>query len=538
MTISFPRISGLTAIALASATVPVVALPHLAAPAMAQSSGSSRTMLSIGRGKQVNLSQSITDIFVADPGIADVSVKSPRQIYIFGKKTGETTVYATDANGRTVYTTIVRVGGNIETLDQMVALAMPEADITTTSMNGVVLLTGTVQSPEDVAEAETLVQAFVGEETKVVSRLKTAQPLQVNLRVRIAEVSRSLAKEINSNLLTRDNTNGFLFGVTRGRDIGSITDFDTSNLPQLDASALYGLPAGTLSLPFDPKTGRFVQGGTSYNLDAAVEGKNVVSLAGKLFGLDVAAAFDLAETAGLTTTLAQPNLTTVSGETAEFLAGGEFPIPISSGLGSTSVEYKEYGVSLSYTPTVLSNGRISLRVRPEVSDITTQGAVTLEGFSIPATITRRAETTVELGSGQSFMIAGLLNNGMTSSIEKLPGAGDIPILGNLFKSNGWRKNETELVIVVTPYLVKPVSDSEIMLPTDGYQSPTDVQRLFQNKTSDGKSGQQRPMPEVAPAAPENPEFGAMQQSAVTTGKRKKAQAGASADAGGPGFTFN
>lgn len=545
MAFSIPKISGLTAAVLVGTIVPATVVA-LGSPAAAQTAAPDRTLISIGRGRQVNLKTPISDVFVADPTIADVSVKSPRQIYVFGKATGETTVYATDARGRTVYSAIVRVGGNIESLDQMLALAMPEAKIRTTTMNGVILLTGSVQSTEDIAEAEALVQAFTADPAKpdaikVISRLRTAQPMQVNLRVRIAEVSRSLAKEINANLLTRDTTNGFQFGVTRGRPIGSIGDFNTAALPRLDASSLYGLPAGSLSLPFDPRTGSFVLGGTAFNLNAASAGKNVITAAGRLFGLDVAAAFDLAETAGLTTTLAEPNLTTVSGETAEFLAGGEFPIPLSTGFGATSVEYKQYGVSLSYTPTVLSNGRISLRVRPEVSDITTLGAVTVNGFSIPATLTRRAETTVELGSGQSFMIAGLLNNSMASTVEKLPGVGDVPILGSLFKSNGWRKNETELVIVVTPYLVQPVTDSEIKLPTDGYQNPTDLERVLLNRNSDASPNPERPMPKVAPPQPSSaPEFGTMQAPGATSnsGRTDKKRTSSKAGASGPGFTFN
>ena len=179
------------------------------------------------------------------------------------------------------------------------------------------------------------------------------------------------------------------------------------------------------------------------------------------------------------TTLSQPNLTALSGETAEFLAGGEFPIPLSQGLGTTTIEYKKYGVSLAYTPTVLANGRISIRVRPEVSELSTQGAVQLNGYEVPALITRRAETTVELGSGQSFMIAGLLSNSSQNTLDKAPGLGDVPILGNLFRSTNYRKGETELVIVVTPYLVKPMNSSrDVHLPTDGYLKPNEFQRVL------------------------------------------------------------
>jgi pilus assembly protein CpaC len=219
---------------------------------------------------------------------------------------------------------------------------------------------------------------------------------------------------------------------------------------------------------------------------------------GNLLGLNLLGALDLGEQAGLVTTLSEPNLTALSGETADFLAGGEYPIPISQGLGTTSIEYKRFGVSLSYTPTVLSNGRISMRVRPEVSELSSQGAITVNGFQVPALTVRRTETTVELGSGQSMMIAGLMSNNAQSTLKKLPGAGDLPIVGALFKSTSFRKGETELVIVVTPYLVKPVNANEIKLPTDGYQTPNVAQQLFGNQDSSGKSGRGRPVPSAAP----------------------------------------
>lgn len=529
--------SGAAAIAIATAFAPSIAAPAKSSSASAPSSGK-LIVLSIGRGEQVNLPTGISDVVVSNPGIADVDVRSPKQLYIFAKGPGETTVYATDAGGRTIYSATVRVGNNLDSVDQMLLLAMPEADINVTTMNGVVLLTGSVAQPEDVVEAENLVQAFVGDSTRVISRLKTAVPMQVNLQVRIAEVSRSLAKEIATNFTTRDNDgNGMVFGLGRGRSVGTIGPINTTGLPRLDASSLYGLPAGSISLPFDPSTGRFITGGTQYTFTNPTNA-NVLNLAGKLFGIDVAAAFDIAERAGLASTLAQPNLTTISGETAEFLAGGQFPIPVADNFGSTSVQFRDFGVSLKYTPTVQSDGRILLRVRPEVSDISSQGAVRIAGTEIPAITTRMAETTVELGSGQSFMIAGLLSNSANTSVDKYPGLGDVPVLGALFKSNGWKRNETELVIVVTPYLVKPVSESEIKLPTDGYNTPSDLERILLNKTASNLSGnEERPKPTVAPEGVEGPEFGAVSEAAPAISKKQasKAKQGEASD---PGFSFN
>lgn len=458
------------AIGLVAATL--VSAPAQQAVAQAIQNANSSLDLSVGRGRLINLPASMTDVFVANEEVADVQVRSGRQLYIFGKKPGETSIYATDANGRVVYSTVARVGNNIETIDQMLSLAMPDAKIASNTMNGLVLLTGTVQSPDDAAEAERLVQAFVGEQTKVLSRLRTATPLQVNLQVRIAEVNRSLVKEISGNVLTRDRDgplgNGFLGQVVRGRSVGSILYPGDEGGPASGVAYQFDRPAGT----------------------------NMLGAAGRLFGLDAMAALDLGERSGMVVTLAQPNLTAISGETADFLAGGEFPIPIPGNLAGTTIEYRKYGVSLAYTPTVLSNGRISLRVRPEVSELSTEGAIRMEGFEVPALTIRRAETTVELGSGESFMIAGLMNNRSIGAIDKMPGLGDVPILGMLFKSDSFRRGETELVIVVTPYLVQPVSANDIKLPTDAFQNPDDISRLLTGQSSNGITGGERPKPRL------------------------------------------
>jgi pilus assembly protein CpaC len=400
----------------------------------------------------VRLSAPMSDVFVANDTIADVQVRSATQLYVFGKGRGETTVYATGKNGRVVYAANVRVGNNISSVDEMLGLAMPEASIRATPMNNLVLLTGTVASPTDVEEAQRLVQAYVGEGTQVISRLRSAVPLQVNLKVKIAEVNRSLLKQIGVNLFSSDPTSGFKFGIGQG-----------------DGSA----STGPGSSPFS--VGSLLTGGTS------------LGAAGKLFGLDLAGAIDLAEKDGLVSILAEPNLTALSGETASFLAGGEFPIPVSQSLNAVTIEYKQYGVGLAFTPVVLADGRISMRVRPEVSELSNEGAVKLNDFIVPALTTRRAETTVELGSGQSFMIAGLLRNSNTNDISKAPFLGDLPILGALFRSTNYRRSETELVIIVTPYLVRPVSN-QMAVPTDGYRAPTDVQRVIEGQTFVGQKG--------------------------------------------------
>ncbi len=427
----------------------------------------------------------MTDVFVANEAVADVQVKSASQLFVFGKSPGETTVYATNGAGQVVWSANVRVGSNIDSVDQMLRLAMPDAKILASTIGaGTVLLTGTVGSPEDAAEAQRLVSAFMGKETNVISRLKMATPLQVNLQVRFAEVSRSLVRAIGVNFATGDFSSGFKFGVGQGR-AGGITQFTP------------GAPLGV-----------GVTTGTNSSIVTNITGGTTLGAFGKFLGLDIGSALDLAERDGLVTTLSNPNLTALSGETADFLAGGEYPIPVSQGLGTTSIEYKKFGVSLSYSPTVLANGRISLRVKPEVSELSSEGAVVMNGFQVPALIIRRAETTVELGSGQSFMIAGLMSNNSQSTIDKAPGIGDLPILGNLFRSNNFRKGQTELVIVVTPYLVNPVSAGDIKLPTDGFETPDMAQQFLLNRNADGKTGGDRPKPTMAPdAAATGPKVG-------------------------------
>jgi pilus assembly protein CpaC len=452
------------AVALAIGSAPLAA-PAQAAAQSSAAQPSETLNLSQGTGALVRLSGPMTDVFVANDAVADVQVRSSTQLYVFAKGRGETTVYATGRGGQVVYSANVRVGNNISSVDEMLRLAMPDAAIEATSMNNLVLLTGTVGAPTDVEEAQRLVQAYVGEGTQVVSRLRSATPLQVNLRVLIAEINRTLLKQIGVNLLTSDSTGGFRFGVAQGGGIA--------------------LPTPGADNQFPPRVIRSAIGTT-------------LSGAGKLFGLDILGSLDLAETDGLVSTLAEPNLTALSGETASFLAGGEFPIPVNEGNDGITIEYKQYGVALAFTPIVLSDGRISMRVRPEVSELSTEGAIRLNGFNVPALTTRRAETTLELGSGQSFMLAGLLRNVNTNSVDKAPFLGDLPILGALFRSTGYRRQETELVIVVTPFLVRPVS-GRMALPTDGYRAPNTAEQTVFGHTFSGQSGRVPVRPAPGPA---------------------------------------
>ena len=469
-----------TALAALAIGVAAVATPAAAAQPRAYASGTYRPTteveLSVGEGQMINLPRSVSSVWTSNPDVADVYVNGPRQMNLFGKKFGEATVIATASDGSVVYGAHVRVSGNLTSVDQMLHEAMPEANISVTTVGQIAVLNGTVSSPEDAAQAEMLVKAALNPGIDVskpdaalnimpVSRLRVATPLQVMLKVRIAEVNRSILKQWGVNLLS--NTNGpFQFGIAQGQGI---------HLPPVSCSANCE-PARVI---------RNTIGST-------------ISGVGKFLGMDLISSLDIAAEDGVVTMLAEPNLTALSGETASFLAGGEFPIPISQSLGAVTIEYKQYGVGLAFTPVVLADGRISMRVRPEVSQLSDAGSVTLNGYIVPALTTRRAETTVELGSGQSLMIAGLLQNTGNNSIDKTPFLGDIPVLGALFRSTKFQKQETELVVVVSPYLVQPVS-TQLALPTDGYRVPDDVQRDFLGQSFTGKSGSVQPTAIQAPA---------------------------------------
>lgn len=500
-----PRLAA-PAIALGLA-IATIAAPTTALNAAPASNQDNAILMSVGGSRVVNLPAKMSDVVIANPDVVDVHVRSQNQLYLIAKKAGETTVFATAPNGKVLFSGTVRVGTNLTSIDDMLDLAMPGAEIAVNKMNGMVLLTGTIQAPEDAAEAERLTQAFVGKDVTVVSRLRMATPLQVMLQVKIAEVSRDLGHKIGVNLASVDRgtgTSGYIGGGTR--NFADYTRGETTATVNSDGTST-------------------VTGTPSYwTFNNIINGGYSIGGVAKLLGIDVAAALDLAESSGLSTTLAQPNLTALSGETASFLAGGEYPYTVSNGTQGNSIEFKQYGVQLAFTPTVLADGRISLRVRPTVSSLD----FTLNA-SVPALKSRTAETTVELGSGQAFMIAGLLNNETSNGINKVPGLGDIPILGSLFKSRSFQRSETELVIIVTPYLAKPMNASDVRLPTDGFRNATQAQGLLLQQGNDGISGARGQGPTRAPGSPTP----VGPQAAATVRSDNKAKSGAVA----PGFSF-
>lgn len=475
------------------------AVPGSAVKAAPSSAQDNAILMSVGGSRVVNLGAKMSDVVIGDPNVVDVHVRSQNQLYLIAKKPGETTVFATATNGKVLFSGTVRVGNNLTSIDDMLRLAMPGAQVAVNKMNGMVLLTGTIQAPEDAAEAERLTQAFVGKDVTVVSRLRMATPLQVMLQVKISEVAKDVGHKIGTNFASIDGSGGRVAGNVGG----GTRDFATYNREE-------GFWEFTT-----PANGGYSLGGVA-----------------RILGMDIAGALDLAESSGLASTLAQPNLTALSGETASFLAGGEYPYTINNGQQGNSIEFKQYGVQLAFTPTVLADGRISLRVRPTVSTLD----FTLNA-DVPALKSRTAETTVELGSGQAFMIAGLLNNETSNGINKVPGIGNIPILGSLFKSRQFQRSETELVIVVTPYLVKPMNASDVRLPTDGFRNADVGQGLFLQQGHDGVSGARAPMPTRAPGGgvpTPGPQAMATPAPVVASADSRKAgKSGAAA----PGFSF-
>lgn len=397
-------------------------------------------LLEAGLGRVVNLPGAIANVFVADPKVAEVRPASPNTLFVFGAAPGRTTLAAMDASGRVVaqYQVTVRPAAfNAAEAASTINRAMPGSGIRVEAMPTGLAVSGQVATPADAARVTELARSFLTEKQTVTNRLTVASSVQISLRVRIAEMSRSVSRELGINWQS-------LQGLGKYAAIG----LATSN-PVTATVATPSLLAGVY--------------------------------ADRNFGLS--AVIDALAQDNLVHLLAEPNLTTMSGEPASFLVGGEFPIPISQENNSISVVFKQYGVNLSFVPTILADDRISIHVRPEVSQLTNQGAVQLgtlnSSISIPGLTVRRADTTVQVGSGDSFAIAGLLQETVTHGTSAVPWLGEIPILGALFRSDSFQRNESELVIIVTPYIVRPVSDPTVLRqPDDAYTPPNDIERIL------------------------------------------------------------
>jgi pilus assembly protein CpaC len=403
-----------------------------------------RLGLEAGTGRIVSLDAPAASVFAADPRVAEVRPASPTSLFVLGVAPGRTTVAAIGDDGAPIaqYDVIVQPSSYAAAqAASAIGRLLPGRDVhVTTRPNGLVV-SGTLQTAAEADEAVQTARGFIGAGQTVESRIAVLGSQQVNLRVRIAEVSRNVLRQLGINWSGLANLGKYAaIGVATANPLANTTVAASA------AAASYLFPT----------TGHY---------------------------LDINGVIDAMAQDQLVRVLAEPNLTAISGETASFLVGGEFPIPVAQQNNQITIEFKQYGVSLAFVPTVESGGRINMKVRPEVSELSTEGAVQLgvgnSTIQVPALTVRRAETTVELASGQSFAIAGLLQDSTTQTGNAVPGIGEVPVLGALFRSDGFQRNETELVIVVTPYLVRGVSDaSQMKLPTDNWKPPNDLERLL------------------------------------------------------------
>ncbi len=457
--------------------IPVQAGPE---PRPAQVPGApapTQLRLEAGTGRLVSLPGQASTVMAADPRVARVQPASPTSVFIMAVANGRTTVIATSEIGQPVAEFDITVfGGRAERGErgerpeggeertqrplnagqiesQIRTLVGSPGRIRVRVAGRVVHLSGTVGSAADARRAEAIARGMGNEDTEVLNEIAVLSSIQVNLRVRVAEISRDVTRQFGFNWQAIGSSGNFLFGLRSGASSGFLAN---SILGPVAAAG------GTLSSPQRIGAG-FRSGSTDVNgLIDALAADNLISI------------------------LAEPNLTAQSGEVASFLAGGEFPIPVSARENTISIEFKQFGVSLAFIPTVLAPDRLSLRVRPEVSELSEQGAVSLPfaggTLRIPALSVRRAETTIELGSGQSFAIAGLLQRSVTQGQDGLNGLTDIPVLGALFRSDRFQRRETELVIIVTPYLVRPVSDpTALAAPTDNFRPATSLDRILHQR---------------------------------------------------------
>ncbi len=438
--------------------------------------------LGLNKAAIVELDADAKDVLVSSPDIADAIVKSPRRIFLLGTKTGQTNAFFFDGRGHQVLSLDIRVEKDVADLAAMIKANLPNSAIKVAALNDNVVLSGRVASASEATRAADLSASFTGDPKKVVNMLSVSDGEQVMLRVHVSEMQRQIAKQFGINLSGVKMINGTPLALSTSNPFGllgnAISDLSGGQVGQV---------CSTTSSALNPLAA--LQGGGICNIQNNVQG-NLKAL----------------ETVGLLHTLAEPNLTAVSGETAKFLAGGEFPVPAGRDQqGNVSITFKQFGVGLSFTPVVLSGGRISLQISTEVSELTNTGAFNLGGLgpvgtavTIPALNVRRAETTVELPSGGSFAIAGLMQHTTKQQIDAFPGVKDLPVLGALFRSRDFQNAETELVVMVTPYLVNPVAEAALAKPGDGYITPTDPETMLLGKLNTVYKKNAKPMtPEAA-----------------------------------------
>ncbi|HEX8662184.1 MAG TPA: type II and III secretion system protein family protein [Brevundimonas sp.] len=441
----------LAVLALAGLTL-AAAAPVMPDAAQAQSRaavpmGAGAQLINLPRGSSmaIDLPSDARDVIVPNPVVAEAMLHSPRRITIIGLQPGETDAVVLDAAGRTILSLRVRVDAGVSALQDTLSRVMPGSQVHAEAVNDSIILTGPVNSPGEADRASQVARAFVSAPEKVINMMTIAGSDQVMVKARVIEVQRTAIKQL-------------------GLDVDAVLNNVGDGL-SFAQSATFGVSGSQLG------------GGILNYLDQSGDG-NSLDTSIRAF-----------ERAGLVRILAEPNLTSVNGENAEFLAGGEFPVPTGRDVDSTTgqvtigIEFKPFGVRLAFRPIVLSQGRISLQLSTEVSELTQEGAFTLGGTAddalvIPALKVRRASSTVELPSGGSMMIAGLLREDTRQNIDQLPGIGNLPVLGALFRSRDYLSGETELVIIIEAYIVSPTSPGRLQTPADGLIIANDAQTLL------------------------------------------------------------
>ncbi|GAB4514382.1 MAG: type II and III secretion system protein family protein [Roseibium sp.] len=392
----------------------------------------------IGRSVVINLAEDAADVLVSNPEIADAVLRTPRRIFVIGNTAGQSRLVLFSRSGRELASFDVRVEKDTSDLTRIIRKLIPGSDISAESVNGSVVLSGSAKSTLEAQQAADIAAKFEGKDngSQVINLIAVEGKDQVHLKVTVAEVERSIVKQL-----------GVRFQGTIGT--GNFAPY-TSSLP-------------------------------NYTVNPSIVNQAAIGLQFVSGATNIQAELQALQREGVIRTLAEPTLTAISGENASFLAGGEFPIPIARDNNEITVEFKKFGVGLDFTPVVLSGGRISLRVKTEVSELSNDGAVSAGGITISALKVRRAESTVELPSGGTLVMAGLLKESYSQSIEGVPGLMQIPILGALFKSRDFLREQTELAVFVTPYVVRPVAVSKLVRPDKNLMAPSDAETIFLNR---------------------------------------------------------
>jgi pilus assembly protein CpaC len=448
--------------------------------------GAASQSLALPRGKSaiVELPVDARDVLVTNPAVADAVLRSPRRIYVLGMAAGQTDAVFFDAAGRRILSLDIRVDQDTGALQETINRILPGSRVRVESMNDSVILTGLVLNAGDADKAVQIAGRFVTKPENVLNMMSIAGKDQVMVKVRIIEVQRNIVKQLGFNLSAVMNQIGqpqFLLGTAatfgiNGALLGGINSgykLDTTHQPELQIPCAAGVTGTCMGVFHGPGDGAANWNTATTQATSGSEGLNQAQATVQAF-----------ERVGLVRTLAEPNLTAVSGESAKFLAGGEYPVPTGQdSTGKVTIEFKPYGVGLGFTPVVLSGGRISLKLSTEVSELSNQGAFSLSTgtttgattLTVPALTVRRAETTVELPSGGSMMIAGLIQDQTKQNLDSLPGLMNLPVLGTLFRSRDYLSGQTELVILVTPYIVDSTAPRNLQTPSDGLQVASDLE---------------------------------------------------------------